>query len=252
MQLDYTAKTERTYAGAIRAVIASAGAHGFRVQFVHDVAATLAEKGFEREPITLIEMCNARDASKVLAAHIMIGLMLPCPVMVHEHAGEVSISTMRPTLIGAFFPDAGIDEVAASVERAIIAVVDEAARATRLLVAVPTEGDGGLDDERSAHFGHAHSFTLVQVVDGAIAGASLLENGPHAHGACGSIVDRLAAAGVDTVIAAGMGGGPRAGFAAAGIPVYFDADSPTPRAAVEAFLAGARESFGDEHACRGH
>ncbi|HEX9094058.1 MAG TPA: NifB/NifX family molybdenum-iron cluster-binding protein [Coriobacteriia bacterium] len=121
-----------------------------------------------------------------------------------------------------------------------------------LRIAVPTEGAGGSDAPRSAHFGHAASFTLIEVTDGAIAGGSVLDNGPHEHGACGSIVQRLAAAGIDIVIAGGMGGGPRAGFAAAGIPVFFDATSATPRAAVEAYLAGQRESFGETHQCRGH
>lgn len=122
----------------------------------------------------------------------------------------------------------------------------------RIVVAVPSLGDGGLESERSAHFGHSPAFTLVEVVDGAIASTSVLENGPHDHGACGSIVDRLAAEGVGAVIAGGMGGGPRMGFAEAGIPVYFDAVSPTPRAAVEGYLAGAMQEFGEDHQCRGH
>lgn len=122
----------------------------------------------------------------------------------------------------------------------------------RIVVAVPSMGQGGLDAERSGHFGHSESFTLVEVVDGAVASGSVLENGPHDHGACGSIVDRLAAVGVGAVIAGGMGGGPRSGFADAGIPVYFDAVSATPRAAVEAYLSGAQEEFGAEHQCQGH
>ncbi|MFA5844134.1 MAG: NifB/NifX family molybdenum-iron cluster-binding protein [Coriobacteriia bacterium] len=121
-----------------------------------------------------------------------------------------------------------------------------------LRIAVPTEGEGGADAPRSAHFGHSGSFTLVDVADGAIVSVSVLENGPHDHGACGSIVDRLAAVGVGAVIAGGMGGGPRAGFAAAGIPVFFDADAPTPGAAVTAYLGGTQETFGDDHQCRGH
>ncbi|MDO8914536.1 MAG: NifB/NifX family molybdenum-iron cluster-binding protein [Coriobacteriia bacterium] len=121
-----------------------------------------------------------------------------------------------------------------------------------LHIAVPTEGEGGLEAPRSAHFGRADSFTVVDVVDGAVASASVLVNGPHEHGGCGAIVQRLAAAGVGAVIAGGMGGGPRSAFAAAGIPVYFDAVSRTPREAVEAYLAGARESFRDDHQCAGH
>lgn len=127
MQLDYTVSAGKSYDEAVSAVQEAAVAHGFRVQFVHDVAATLAEKGFEREPVSIVEVCNSRHASQVLAADIRIGLMLPCPVMVYVQDGDTFIATMRPTLLGGFFPDAGIDDVAAEVEREIFAIVDEAA-----------------------------------------------------------------------------------------------------------------------------
>ena len=127
MQIDFTLPTDKPYAEAVQAVVDAAALHGFRVQFVHDVAETLAEKGFDREPITIVEMCNAKYASQVLAEDVLIGLMLPCPVMVYEQAGEVLISTMRPTLMGNFFPDAEIADVAAEVEAKIFAIVEDAA-----------------------------------------------------------------------------------------------------------------------------
>jgi len=129
MELDYTVSTDKTLDEAVGAVTERTAAHGFKVQFVHDVAATLAEKGFVREPVTIIEMCNAKYASQVLARDVKIGLMLPCPVMVYEEDGQVLISTMRPSLIGAFFPEAGIDDVAAEVEAVIVQIIDEAAAA---------------------------------------------------------------------------------------------------------------------------
>lgn len=127
MQLDYTVTTQKTFDTAVESVVAATGRAGFKVQFVHDVAATLAEKGFERERVTIIEICNARFASQVLAADVKIGLMLPCPIMVYAQDGDVFISTMRPTLIGGFFPEADIADVAAQVEEIIIGVIDEAA-----------------------------------------------------------------------------------------------------------------------------
>ncbi|MDO9108817.1 MAG: DUF302 domain-containing protein [Coriobacteriia bacterium] len=127
MELDYTVSTAKPYREAVEAVIGSAESHGFRVQFVHDVAATLAEKGFDRAPISIIEMCNAGFASKVLDADITIGLMLPCPVMVYEKDDQVWIATMRPSLIAQFFPDAQIDSVAQEVESRMVAIIDSAA-----------------------------------------------------------------------------------------------------------------------------
>ena len=127
MELDYTVRTTKSYDDAVQAVLDAASANGFRVQFVHDVAATLAEKGFERDPVTLVEVCNAKHAAAVLSADIRIGLMLPCPVMIYVEDGQVYISTMRPTLLATFFPEAGIEGTAGEVEGAIVRIVDEAA-----------------------------------------------------------------------------------------------------------------------------
>lgn len=127
MELDYTVRTDKPFADAVAAVVEKTAEHGFRVQFVHDVQETLAEKGFVREPLTIIEMCNAKFASKVLAADPKIGLMLPCPIMVYVENGEVIITTMRPTLIGGFFPEADIADTAAEVEQILRAIIDEAA-----------------------------------------------------------------------------------------------------------------------------
>lgn len=121
-----------------------------------------------------------------------------------------------------------------------------------LRVAVPTSGDGGLDAPRSAHFGHADSFTIVDVADGQIVGGHTLVNPPHSHGGCGMIVTMLANAGVGTAIVVGMGGGPLAAMNANGMTPLFDDQSPTPRAAVEALLAGKLSSFGCDNTCQAH
>jgi uncharacterized protein (DUF302 family) len=127
MQIDFTLPTDKPYAEAVQAVVDAAALHNFRVSFVHDIAKTLRERGFEREPLTIVEMCNAKFASEVLAEDVLIGLMLPCPVMVYEQDGDVLISTMRPTLMGTFFPEAEIADIAAEVEDRMFKIVTEAA-----------------------------------------------------------------------------------------------------------------------------
>jgi predicted Fe-Mo cluster-binding NifX family protein len=116
-------------------------------------------------------------------------------------------------------------------------------------IAIPTEGEGGLDAQRSAHFGHADSFTVVEVADGAIVGGGTLVNPPHEHGGCGRTVGMLAAHGVDTAIVFGMGGGPRSAMEAHGIAAYFDDANATPAAAVAAFIGGRRTPFGSDNQC---
>lgn len=127
MELDYTVSTAKSPSDAVAEIVKNTAEHGFRVQFVHDVQETLAEKGFARDSLTIIEICNAKYASQVLAVDPKIGLMLPCPIMVYVDGGQTLISTMRPTLIGSFFPEAGIEDVAAAVEQILVAIIDESA-----------------------------------------------------------------------------------------------------------------------------
>ncbi|KAB2969629.1 MAG: DUF302 domain-containing protein [Thermoanaerobaculia bacterium] len=123
-----TLTTSKPFDEAVAAVEGKAIEKGFRVLFTHDVAATLAEKGFPRDPLKIVEICNARYASEVLKRDVRISLMLPCPISVYVEGGTTHISTMLPTTISEFFPGAGIDDVAVQVEKTVLEIVAEAAR----------------------------------------------------------------------------------------------------------------------------
>jgi predicted Fe-Mo cluster-binding NifX family protein len=121
-----------------------------------------------------------------------------------------------------------------------------------LRVAVPVESGEGLAAVRSAHFGHAAAFAVVDVVDGAPVAVGLLPNPPHDHGGCMTTVNLLAANDVQAVSAAGMGRGPLNGLTNAGIAIHHDVDSATVGQAVAAIVEGRTVPFGSDHACRGH
>jgi len=119
-------------------------------------------------------------------------------------------------------------------------------------VAVPSTGAGGIDAPRSAHFGRAESFTIVDIADGSIVGDSSFVNPPHSQGGCGLTVAGLADQGVSVAIVVGMGGGPLSAMNRLGIAAYRDDQSETPRAAVEAYLSGGLTPFDGSHICAGH
>jgi predicted Fe-Mo cluster-binding NifX family protein len=120
-----------------------------------------------------------------------------------------------------------------------------------LRVAVPTNGTGGVDAQRSAHFGHADSFTVLEIQDGVIVTDRAIGNQQENH-SCGATVATLASQGVSSAIVVGMGRGPLAAMEQNGMTAYFDDQSPTPRAAVEALMAGRLRPFGSEQSCSGH
>ncbi len=123
---EYTVDTAKSFDEAVQAVEHKSAEKGFRVLHTHDVSATLAERGFPRAPLKIVEVCNARYASEVLKKDIKISLMLPCPISIYTEGGKTFISTMLPTVLADFYPHAGIGNVAAEVEKAVLAIVNEA------------------------------------------------------------------------------------------------------------------------------
>jgi uncharacterized protein (DUF302 family) len=125
-KFEYTVTTNNSFSEAVEALEKKTAEMGFRVLHTHDIAATLAEKGFPREPLKLVEICNAKYASRVLEKDVKISLMLPCPISVYVQGGKTYISTLLPTSIAQFFPNAGIEGVAADVETAVLKIVEAA------------------------------------------------------------------------------------------------------------------------------
>lgn len=127
-EFERTTTTNKSFSDAVSAIEQKAAEKGFRVLHTHDVAATLAEKGYPRDPLKIIEICNAKYASQVLNKDVKISLMLPCPISVYVKDGATYISTMLPSAIEDFFPEAGIGGEAAEVERIVLDIIEEARR----------------------------------------------------------------------------------------------------------------------------
>lgn len=122
----YTVASSKSFDDAVGAIEQKAAEKGFRVLHTHDFARTLAEKGFVREPLKLVEICNARYANDVLNKNVSVALMLPCPIAVYTKDGKTFISTMRPSVLADFYPDSEIEDIAAAVEKTVLEIVNQA------------------------------------------------------------------------------------------------------------------------------
>ena len=125
MDFDYTVTTKKSFDEAVRAVEEETKKAGFRVLYIHDVAATLAEKNFQIEPFKIIEICNAKSAYAVLQADIKIGLCLPCKINVYIKDGQTFISGMRPIILSQFFPQANLGHLPNEVDTIIKGIIDK-------------------------------------------------------------------------------------------------------------------------------
>ena len=125
MNFDYTVTTKKTFDEAVKAVEQETKTAGFRVLYIHDVAATLKEKSFQIEPFKIIEICNAKSAYTVLKADIKIGLCLPCKINVYQKDGKTFISGMRPTVLPQFFPHADLGNLPEEVDAIMRGIIDK-------------------------------------------------------------------------------------------------------------------------------
>jgi uncharacterized protein (DUF302 family) len=126
MDFHRTFATTRSFDDAVRAICEATPAKGFRVLHVHDVQATFRDKGIEREPYKIIEVCNVKNAKLALDADPLVGLMMPCKINVFTQAGKTVVSLLRPGLLATFFPSAGLEAMIADVETSLTQIADAA------------------------------------------------------------------------------------------------------------------------------
>jgi predicted Fe-Mo cluster-binding NifX family protein len=119
------------------------------------------------------------------------------------------------------------------------------------IVAVPSVHPGGLDSQRSGHFGHCEVFTLVSVDNGQIKDVSVVQNPPHVQGGCQAPVNLLHKNGANAIIVGSIGMRPLMGFRQMGIEVYYGPEGETVGAVVDNLLQGRLQLIVEDQVCGG-
>lgn len=126
MNFETTVESPISFDDTVTAIEKEALSEGFRVLHTHDMAAALAAKGFQRQPLKIIEICNAQYASAVLEKDVKVALMLPCPISVYKQGEKTFVSALLPSGIADFFPGAGMEPIANKVEEAVFKIIRHA------------------------------------------------------------------------------------------------------------------------------
>lgn len=103
-----------------------AAENSFRVLAVHDVQSTLAEKGFKRGPLKIIEVCNAKFAHEALHKDIDVSLFMPCRISVYESDSRTVVSLARPAVISQMLPESDLEALASKVEQQLTDIMKAA------------------------------------------------------------------------------------------------------------------------------
>lgn len=101
------------YDDAVARVEAALQREGFGILTRIDVKQTLKNKiDVEFRPYVILGACNPPLAHRALSAEDMIGLMLPCNVVVAETCSGSEVAIARPTVMMTVADAEGLEEVA--------------------------------------------------------------------------------------------------------------------------------------------
>jgi uncharacterized protein (DUF302 family) len=126
MELAYTTRPYREFNETVAKIEEITATKGLRVLHIHDVRATLQEKGFEKGAFKIVEICNAGFAHQALSITEDVGLFMPCKINVYIKDGETIISAMRPAMISGFFAEPDLKKLADEADFTVRSIIDEA------------------------------------------------------------------------------------------------------------------------------
>ena len=105
----------------------AAAKHKFGILHILDLKKTLESKGIELGSECMVyDVCNPHAATKALRNDMRVSTVLPCRISLFSKDGGCLISTVKPTTLFAATGLAGAEDLAAEVEREILAIIDEA------------------------------------------------------------------------------------------------------------------------------
>lgn len=98
---------------------------GFGVLTEIDVQATLREKlGVETDAYRILGACNPPLAHRAISAEPLIGVLLPCNVVVREAGDTVVIDAMDPAAVLPLVKAEGVEQIAGEVRQKLSAALD--------------------------------------------------------------------------------------------------------------------------------
>ena len=120
--------TEKSFEQASSDLESEVTSLGFGVLHIHDLGNTLRSKGVDfAENCKVFEVCNPKQAAKVLAVDMRLTMALPCRISVFTENGITRIGLIKPArMLASLSEDPVLLEVANEVEEKTIQMIDNA------------------------------------------------------------------------------------------------------------------------------
>jgi len=124
----YVVETEKSFDRASADLETAVAEHGFGVLHVHDLGSILRSKGVAfDEQCKVFEVCNPKQAAKVLGTDMRLNMALPCRISVYTEGDKTKLGLIRPAdMLASLSDDPELREVARQVEEDTIGMIDDA------------------------------------------------------------------------------------------------------------------------------
>ena len=124
----YIVDSNKTFEQASQDLDAAVKNNGFGVLHIHDLGETLRSKGIAfAEQCRIFEVCNPKQAAKVLSTDMRLNMALPCRISVFTENGATKIGLIKPAqMLSTLSDDEKLATVASEVEAKTMKMVDEA------------------------------------------------------------------------------------------------------------------------------
>jgi len=121
----YTIDVQAGMEETLRRLEESLKQEGFGVLWQFSVTEKLQEKGLDfSAPMVILEVCNPQEATRVLKENLLVGYFLPCKIVVYQENGITKIGMPKPTMLVGMVNEPVLEQVAADIEKRLIACID--------------------------------------------------------------------------------------------------------------------------------
>jgi uncharacterized protein (DUF302 family) len=126
-EMAYVRRSNASFADTVEAVQLAAENQGWTVLTVHDLKRRFLNKGFDwSSGLSIVETCNSKYATEMVAANPRLALYLPCRIVVREDRDGVEVSVINVSYVAEQFPETDFGASMTAPEADVKAIVDGA------------------------------------------------------------------------------------------------------------------------------
>ncbi|KMM37922.1 DUF302 domain-containing protein [Guptibacillus hwajinpoensis] len=125
MSFHYTVETSKTVDQAVTDLSESLQEEKFGVLWDFDLTSKLQEKGMDfNTPYRVLEVCNPKEAERVLSEDKLVGYFLPCKIVVFDDEGQTKIGMPKPTTLLGLTGDDQLNDIGTDIEKRLVSCID--------------------------------------------------------------------------------------------------------------------------------